>query len=48
MGYWTVDKGKNRRAYFEGYARKLNKDPLLVETWYSVSRSDILEEKVRP
>lgn len=38
---------KNKRFYFENIARRLGKDPLVPETWYSLSRSDLAEFKVR-
>eukprot|EP00026_Physarum_polycephalum_P001094 Phypoly_transcript_01095.p1 GENE.Phypoly_transcript_01095~~Phypoly_transcript_01095.p1 ORF type:complete len:1190 (+),score=164.67 Phypoly_transcript_01095:101-3670(+) len=43
--YWTSEKGKKIRAFFEDFARSLNLDPLLPDTWYSIPRKAILQEK---
>ena len=45
-GYWTAGKGKNMRAFLEGFAKKMNLDPLLPSTWYLLSRGDIKKAKV--
>ena len=44
-GYWADTK--NIRKFFEEIARSKGKDPLLPETWYAISRDDILAVKVR-
>lgn len=46
FGYWTTEKGKNMRKFFERFAKSRDSDPLLPETWYSIVRSDILPEQV--
>lgn len=40
-GYWTSEKGKNMRNFFEKYANSNSLDPLSPDTWYSISRKDI-------
>lgn len=45
-GYWTVDSNKNIREFFNDFAARNNLgDPLVPETWYSVSFNDIAQEK---
>lgn len=46
MGYWTTGKGKDMRSFFEKFARNKGMDPLVPETWYSITRSDIEKIKV--
>eukprot|EP00026_Physarum_polycephalum_P006122 Phypoly_transcript_06163.p1 GENE.Phypoly_transcript_06163~~Phypoly_transcript_06163.p1 ORF type:complete len:375 (+),score=45.58 Phypoly_transcript_06163:647-1771(+) len=36
-GYWTRDEGANVRRFFIEFAHSRSMDPLLPETWYSVS-----------
>lgn len=42
--YWQ-DK-KNRRKFFENFAREKGFDPLDSHSWYSVSRNSILTHPV--
>lgn len=44
IGYWNA-KRKNMRTFFEAFAKNRNLDPLLPNTWYSVSR-EFMEQKV--
>jgi hypothetical protein len=45
FGFWS-DRKKNRRLFFEKYAKSRNLDPLIPENWYSVSRKSVLQYKV--
>lgn len=36
----------NQREFLENYAKKLGLDPLVPDTWYSVSRDHLLSVKV--
>eukprot|EP00026_Physarum_polycephalum_P000668 Phypoly_transcript_00669.p1 GENE.Phypoly_transcript_00669~~Phypoly_transcript_00669.p1 ORF type:complete len:889 (+),score=100.09 Phypoly_transcript_00669:213-2879(+) len=40
--FWTVEEGRNARNFMEEFARQKGLDPLLPETWYSISLKDIL------
>lgn len=40
------DDIKNRKKFFERYARDNSFDPLLPDNWYSQKSSDILSSKV--
>eukprot|EP00026_Physarum_polycephalum_P001974 Phypoly_transcript_01978.p1 GENE.Phypoly_transcript_01978~~Phypoly_transcript_01978.p1 ORF type:complete len:752 (+),score=127.08 Phypoly_transcript_01978:45-2300(+) len=44
-GYWTDESGKNLRNFFEEFAKSKNLDPLLAETWYSISGSFVTEQR---
>lgn len=43
--YWLSQE--NRREFFESIAKENNFDPLVAESWYSISPELILKEKVR-
>lgn len=45
--YWTTDKRRNMRLFFESFAKKMNFDPLVTAHWYTVERESILKAKVR-
>eukprot|EP00026_Physarum_polycephalum_P003752 Phypoly_transcript_03766.p1 GENE.Phypoly_transcript_03766~~Phypoly_transcript_03766.p1 ORF type:complete len:436 (+),score=53.88 Phypoly_transcript_03766:986-2293(+) len=45
VGYWTSEKGKNMRKFFEEFAKKSNKDPLSSTFWYNVTMRDIKQTK---
>lgn len=47
MGYWTVEKGKNRRKLFEKFAFDEGFDPLVATHWYNYSHNDLKEIKVK-
>lgn len=47
IGYWTSEKGRNMREFFENIARRRNLDPLVADTWYSISRSEIKDLQAR-
>lgn len=42
IGFWTND---NMRAFLEEFAKSKNLDPLLSETWYTITRQDIAVTK---
>jgi hypothetical protein len=46
LGYWTSEKGKNMRKFFEEFAKKNKKDPLNLATWYTVTKRAITQTKV--
>lgn len=48
MGYWSIHKGKNARLFFEKLAKSKNMDPLVPDTWYTISKEDILSKKGGP
>ena len=43
VGHWT---GKNMRLLMMNVAKSRNLDPLVPETWYSISSNEILKYKV--
>eukprot|EP00026_Physarum_polycephalum_P001704 Phypoly_transcript_01706.p1 GENE.Phypoly_transcript_01706~~Phypoly_transcript_01706.p1 ORF type:complete len:1010 (+),score=136.82 Phypoly_transcript_01706:80-3109(+) len=43
--FWNAEIGNNMRNFLEEYAWSKNMDPLLPETWYSLSISDMKNEK---
>eukprot|EP00026_Physarum_polycephalum_P003286 Phypoly_transcript_03296.p1 GENE.Phypoly_transcript_03296~~Phypoly_transcript_03296.p1 ORF type:complete len:460 (+),score=53.46 Phypoly_transcript_03296:645-2024(+) len=40
--FWNTSK--NRRAFFDAYARKKGFDPLVPENWYTVSKKEVNKE----
>jgi hypothetical protein len=44
FGYWTIKKMRN---FMENFARNKNLDPLISNTWYNISASDIKQLKVK-
>lgn len=36
---------KNRRAYFDDYAKRHGFDPLIPENWYSLGSLNVFKEK---
>ena len=42
--YWKQET--NQRNFFDKFALKHDLEPLLANTWYSISRSSIVAEKV--
>lgn len=43
--YWTSEKGKNMRVFFEDFAKANDFDPLLATNWYRVSRKVVLKAR---
>lgn len=43
-GYWS--EPKNRKRFFDEFARDSNFDPLVPENWYSVTTNEIEQRKV--
>lgn len=46
MGYWKADKKKNMRLFFENIAKERGVDPLVPESWYSVTQAYVKSFKV--
>lgn len=44
--YWMVDNHKNVRGFFERLAHRLYLDPLLPDSWYSLTIAEVLKMKV--
>lgn len=45
-GYWTSERGKNARKFFEAYAEQANFDPLEARNWYTISQATIAAVEV--
>ena len=45
-GYWTSEKGKNIRVFFDNFAMKRQRDPARPHNWYNVTASEILALEV--
>eukprot|EP00026_Physarum_polycephalum_P001049 Phypoly_transcript_01050.p1 GENE.Phypoly_transcript_01050~~Phypoly_transcript_01050.p1 ORF type:complete len:906 (+),score=142.25 Phypoly_transcript_01050:476-3193(+) len=40
-GFWSAERGKNVRQYLKKFAKRRGLDPLLPDTWYSLSWRDL-------
>lgn len=47
-GHWSIEEGKNVKAFFEDFARHHNFDPLTAQNWYQFKFKDIIEHEVYP
>ena len=46
FGYWTSERRKNLRKFFESFAKSYDLDPLLPETWYNIPLIKLKDVKV--
>lgn len=44
--FWSSDKKRNMRLFFESIAKKSQFDPLVAKNWYGVERETVLQAKV--
>eukprot|EP00026_Physarum_polycephalum_P003873 Phypoly_transcript_03889.p1 GENE.Phypoly_transcript_03889~~Phypoly_transcript_03889.p1 ORF type:complete len:768 (+),score=139.06 Phypoly_transcript_03889:1-2304(+) len=45
FGYWTSERRKNLRKFFENFAKSFQMDPLLSETWYTIPLTKLKDVK---
>ena len=45
-GHWTMEENKNMRLFFDAFAQKRGRDSLIPESWYDITKEDIINEEV--